>query len=92
MVLNPVYFAAGEIGVSLVIPNKPLSTTPEFMLNELTLGGSQRASAWGPVAGGTNHVIRGWELAAPSPTSREASGASPAANEVIGHACILEPP
>lgn len=58
----------------------------------MILGGSQRASAPGPGAGGTNHVVRVLELAAPSPTSREVSGASPAANEVIGHADIMEPP
>lgn len=51
--------------VPLVMQNKPLGTTPEFMLIKVTLGGVPCTSpAWGLDAQGPNPTITGLELSA----------------------------
>lgn len=55
--LKPWEFLSERVrGTTFILHDKPLSTVPEFMLNEVTLGGG--------VARGMNPVIRGLELSA----------------------------
>lgn len=50
------------IGASFSIPNKPLSSIPEFKLIRGLRVGPSITPGWGLVARGTNQVIRGLEF------------------------------
>lgn len=52
------------IGASFSIPNKPLSSIPEFTLIRGLRVGPSITPGWGLVARGTNQVIRGLEFSA----------------------------
>lgn len=83
--------------MSSVIHNKPLSATLELMVMRWLL---ESPEGWGqgPVASGTNLVIRGWELSASPLTSGEGreglelGSITNGQSLIISHACVMQPP
>ena len=84
------------IGISFVIHNKLLSTTPEFKLIRWLLMGPKMASGWGLIAGWSSPVIIRLELTVPSAGKGRGAGdwvkSWTPKGDLFIHADIMKPP